>query len=104
MLPIRGFKINLLNIDVHHKTNDFINTIYSYSLFPQITKPTRVTKKSATLIDNIFTNGSLHNQQSFSGVLFTDITDHFPVFHIIHSNATTKKQNYIRKRIYSEKN
>ena len=50
------FNINLLNEDVHTLTNDFLNIMSSNSLYPSITKPTRITSNSATLIDNIFTN------------------------------------------------
>ncbi len=50
--------------------------------FPLITRPTRITSHTATLIDNIFLN-HLENF-SFSGLLFTDITDHLPIFCIIH--------------------
>ena len=56
--------------------------IYSYSVFPLICKPTRVTKTTATLIDHILTNNfdvdSHHNQ----GILCSSISDHFTVFHI----------------------
>ena len=46
--------------------------------FPLITRPTRITSNTATLIDNIFTNHL--NNYSFSGLLFTDISDHLPIF------------------------
>ena len=48
------FNINLLNADSHSATQDFLNIMYSNSVMPTITKPTRVTRHSATLIDNIF--------------------------------------------------
>ena len=52
---IGDFDVNLLNEDIHIPTSDFI-TFSSYSLYPSITKPTRITTKSAILINNIFTN------------------------------------------------
>ena len=48
--------INLLNTDKHIPGAEFIETMYSYSFFPLINKPTRVAKHSATLFDNIFCN------------------------------------------------
>ena len=48
------FNINLLNSDQHIPSKEFIDTLFSHSFMPFITKPTRVTQKSATLIDNIF--------------------------------------------------
>lgn len=74
---IGDFNINLLNEDIRGQTSDFINILTSYLLYPSITKPTRITSKSATLIDNIFTNSKVHQT---SGVIMTDISDHLPVF------------------------
>ena len=52
--------------------------MYSNMFFLLITQPTRITSNSATLIDNIFTNNL--DTYSFSGLLFTDISDHLPIF------------------------
>ena len=50
------FNINLLNNDVHESNGEFVDILSSHSLYASIVKPTRITSKSATLIDNIFTN------------------------------------------------
>ena len=47
------FNINILNADSHVPTNDFIDLMYSNGFYPLISKPTRITSHSATLIDNI---------------------------------------------------
>ncbi len=44
-----------------------------------INHPTRVTETSTTLIDNIFTNRHDENE-CISGILPTDVSDHFPFF------------------------
>ena len=46
-----------------------------------ITKPTRVTQSSATLIDHVYSNNIEYS--SSSGVIITDIADHFGIFHCI---------------------
>ena len=61
-------------------TADFNDTIYSYCLIPLITRPTRVTETSATLIDNIFTIKSISYNESMYGILVSDISDHNPIF------------------------
>lgn len=74
------FNINLIN----HKENNvcnFANLLYSHSFFPTITKPTRVTETSATVIDHNWIN-NIENYRE-SGVIYTDISDHFPVFTVI---------------------
>ena len=40
----------------HDLTGQFLDTIFSRSFVPLITRPTRITSNTATLIDNIFTN------------------------------------------------
>ena len=77
------FNINLLNTDKHVPTSDYLEMLYTYNMYPLINKPTRVKQNSASLIDNIFTNISLHTSDLFSGILYTDISDHFPIFTII---------------------
>ena len=50
------YNLNLINAENHEPTQEFTDLMYSHALFPSITKPTRVTINSATLIDNIFCN------------------------------------------------
>ena len=77
------FNLNLLNYDSHTLTGEFLDGIYSNSFIPLITRPTRITAHTSTLIDNIFTNNFCSHL--VSGLLFTDISDHLPVF-VINSN------------------
>ena len=77
---VGDYNINLLNVDSHNLTADFNDTIYSYGLVPLITRPTRVTETSATLIDNIFTNKSISCGKPMYGILVSDISDHYPIF------------------------
>lgn len=56
------------------------------SLFPEITRPSRVTSNCATLIDNIFTNDTENN--TVSGLLINDISDHLPVYESKHKKGT----------------
>ena len=72
------FKTNLLNYESNRETADFLNNMYSNSLVPYITLPTRITPRSKTLIDNIFFNEI--NEAAISGNLITDISDHHAQF------------------------
>ena len=45
--------IDLLKYAEHTLTTEFINLLFSCNLFPLISRPTRITNTSATLIDNI---------------------------------------------------
>ena len=95
------FNIDLLNPNKHNITDEFVNTMYSMSLIPKITRPSRITSHCATLIDNIFTNEIENNVMS--GLLINDISDHLPVFTIYdcnYKNKLDKQTEY--KRVKSE--
>ena len=98
------YNINLLNIDKHTDTNEFLDMMYTHSLFPNITKPTRIYGKSSTLIDNIFSNDLLGPTQTLSGILETDIGDHYPVFHIVDMSLYPKENLYQKCRSVTDEN
>ena len=54
------FNINLLNFESHSPTDEFLNTLPSYSFNLHILQP-RITDHAATLIDNIFFNSIVHH-------------------------------------------
>ena len=70
------FNLNLMNYQSHNLTGEFLDMMYSNTFFPLITRPTRITSHSATLIDNISQNSLETNL--LSSLLFTDISDHLP--------------------------
>ena len=55
-------------------------------ILPTITKPTRVTQTSATLIDHFYTNDITGNGSS--GIIINDVADHFGTFYISKSNIS----------------
>ena len=84
------FNIDALKIGNNCTTDTFINQLLSSSFYPLITKPTRITERSATLIDNILTNRL--NNCNINGILFSDLSDHLPLF-TIEKNVKVKYQN-----------
>lgn len=99
------YNIDILKHDVVRKANDFVNLIFSHGFLPTIDRPTRVTDHSATLIDNIITNDIVAKIDS--GVLITDLSDHFPIFLTSYqkslvypskhnSNSTTKQTRQLK--------
>jgi len=80
----------------------YLDLIYSYSLMPTIYKPTRITKTSATLIDNILTNNEniLH-----SAILLTDVSDHLPTILSTNLDVTdTFHRKVTYKRVHNNDN
>ena len=74
------YNANLLQVNSHKATSDFLDTLYSKHFIPLINKPTRVTSRGASLIDNIFSNYVTEN--NISGILYSDISDNFQVFRL----------------------
>ena len=78
--------------------------MYTHAYVPLITRPTRVTNKSATLIDNIYTNDVQNISSYIQGLLITEITDHYPIFHCNKTIKEKEKDLYIWKRSVNTKN
>ena len=93
---IGDYNISLMNIDSHGPSQEFAEMVYSYSMYPCVTTPTRVTTKSASLIDNIFCN-NMPDSSLFTGILYTDISDHFLIFYIDKSLTNTNCPKYLKK-------
>ncbi len=77
-LPLTKHTVLLgdFNIDCSDPRNiDFLEQLTMVQLCPLITKPTRITGKSQTVIDNIFTNLKRVN----GNVILTELSDHFTV-------------------------
>mgnify|MGYP001796527240 CR=1 FL=1 len=55
------FNLNLLNYESHPETDDFLNIMSANFIFSFILQPTRITDRSATLIDNIYAIVYAHN-------------------------------------------
>ena len=74
------YNLNILNSENHTQTADFVDLLYSSSYIILITRPTRITQNTATLIDNVFTNNFQNLNNTFQGILVTDLSDHSPIF------------------------
>ena len=98
------YNIDILNYASHVHTAQFVDMMSSNGFLPLITRPSRVTATSATLIDNIFTNDIGDINHSVQGLFITDISDHFPVFHIAKQMEIEEKDAYIYKRLYGSQN
>ena len=70
--------MDFLKHEKHVHTRDFIETNLNYHLLPTITKPTRITRSTSTLIDNIFI-GRKYQGGYTSNIGISDISDHLPL-------------------------
>ena len=80
------FNVDLLNYDSNHDVSNFLDTMHSNLLLSHITSPTRITAKSSTLIDNIFSN--FFDSSFTSGNIVTALSDHHAQFLVIANQAS----------------
>ena len=95
---VGDFNINSLNYSTNSKVKRFIDYMFSKGSLSVINRPTRITKTSISCIDHIYVN-SYYNQDILSGIIKTDLSDHFPIFIIDNSLKTTNFPDKITKQI-----
>ena len=93
--------INFLKFNEHTQTEEFLDMLYANKILPIITKPTRPTDHTATLIDHIYTNCF---QNFTAGILRVDVTDHLPIFCSVRTQPTRNNSNKKYFRDYSKFN
>ena len=90
------FNLDMLKINDDANSQSFYHAMNTYSLIPIISKPSRITDTSFTLIDNFFVS----KLDSFtSGMFCVDITDHYPIF-LIYKNYFALSEDLPDKLTY----
>ena len=83
--------LDLLKCHLHEPTKQFHDSLFELGLFPTITRPTRITQTTATLIDNIFVSKKLY--QAFdSCIILNDISDHLPTLALLKQTKMLNKE------------
>ena len=75
----------------HPQTLEFLEMNLDLDIKPTITRPTRITTKTATLIDNVFLSQRLQYQYT-SNILVDDISDHLPSIIRLKNQKKCKKE------------
>ena len=86
--------LDLLKQRTHHPTKLFVDKLLDSNMVLSITKPTRIAKSSATLIDNIFIPLDLV-VMSTSHVIIEDMSDHLPVLLVLNGVSTGKSCEHV---------
>ena len=71
-----NFNLNLSNYSIHAPTNEFLESLSSHYVLPNILQPIRATTNSKPLIDYIFSNVTLLNKNF--RYLAGSLSDHLP--------------------------
>lgn len=98
--------LNLLNFTTNSAIAQYLDTLFSYGMFPLITSPTRFYRGNGTLIDHIFSTDLDSN--AVNGNLIINVSDHLAQFSILYSNieeapneTSTVEERY--KRMITDK-
>ena len=86
--------MDLIKSQHHTATGQFLDMMLKNCMLPTITRPSRITRNSATLIDNVFI--SEHLQKRFdSCLLIDDTTDHLPALVLLRQTRVSDKKPLI---------
>ena len=94
--------LDLLKQSIHPKTHEFLECILDQNLLPAITKPTRISKTSVTLIDNILLSKKLQPEYE-SMIIIDDLSDQLPCLVTLRNFKQIESKNFIMKRIINNK-
>ena len=75
-LILGDLNLNTIGCNQHPHAKDYLNILSSNAAFPLITKPTRITSTSSTLLDHTITN--VTQNTLLPGILRLYLSDHFP--------------------------
>ena len=103
----RNFNLNCSDYNKNLEIRTFYNRIFAHGCIPLIMKPTRVTSKTVSLIDNIFTNFIFDTSLKLKkGIIKNDVSDHFPVIVSLCSASKIHKEHQkitIHERVIHER-
>jgi len=89
------FHIDLMHYSKVKCATDYVDMLHSLSCKLLVDKPTRIPKRSTTLIDHIYTNDV--KSSIVSGIIIDDISDHLPIFAI--SGKALPQKVYSKKKL-----
>ena len=84
------FNIDILKYDTNNDSATFLDMMYENFLLPYISSPTRVTPRSQTLIDDIFSN--IIEDEIISENITTTISDHYAQFTLFKNKTKSQKK------------
>ena len=98
------FNIDLLKVNDRPKVGDYFDLFCKNGFYPKITLPTRFSRDSCTLIDQIFCKFSTATITSTAGILMSSISDHLPYFITINNMQSKIRMtpNLVQIRVNNE--
>ena len=92
---------------MHSDTTRYIDTILKHNFLPLSLLPTRITEKTATIVDHIYYfegKNCKHPISLITGNIICDISDHLANHVVLHNNSGKCSQDRPLIRLYTQKN
>ena len=87
--------MNCLKYHKNAKTKYFYDNSFEKGAIPIKNRPTRISERSAYLIDNILTTDIFNNSLKKS-VIKSDVSDHFPIFFSIRLTKEKLQEGFMK--------
>ena len=96
------FNLDVLKYSKCTQVTNYIDLLFSQGFIQTVTRPTRCSRNTATIIDHCITNSTYLSHES--NIITSLISDHFPIFYTLKNNTKDKHQKFIQSRNFSEDN
>ena len=94
--------IDCLKYGTCANSSNYVDMLFSHGMIQVVSKPTRCTLTSATLIDHVITNSIADSYETI--ILISQLSDHFPVLHFLSCSKHRSTPKTIAKRDFSDAN
>jgi endonuclease/exonuclease/phosphatase family metal-dependent hydrolase len=100
---MEDFNVDVLKYKNCNFASSLIDLFFSLGHIQVVSKPTRCTDYSATLIDHIYTN-NVHLNEISSFIIISHLSDHFPVITKLNEQCKPSHPKFIERRVFSQNN
>ena len=94
--------IDCLKYGTCANSTNYVDMLFSLGMLQIVSKPTRCTNSSATLIDHVITNSVSDLYDTI--ILISQLSDHFPVLHFLSCSRQRSSPKLIASRDFSDAN
>jgi hypothetical protein len=95
------FNFNVLNYEHDKYTTEYVNNVFLHGFLQIVSKPTRCTTNTATILDHILTNDIKRVYEC--NIIMCKLSDHFPVITYIGNDARPQNAT-VKSRFMSDNN
>ena len=94
--------LDLMKVHQHVQSNELVELNLKHNIMPCVSKPTRITRSTATLIDNVFISEKLLGH-TIPAIIVNDMSDHLPI-HILIKNQKKciRESQTIKTRAFTD--